>query len=185
MQRSPVLTSLALALGLSLALTLLWLLNSQPTTTVQAAPMANTIVVTTTIQAAIDAALPGDTISIPAGTYTEHLTVNKSLTFIGAGAGSTIVDGGNTDSVFSITSGDVSISDLTVQRGNSSSSGGGIYAAGQLTLTNVAVLSSTAGNGGGAYAGGAATLSGGLFQNNTCTGASCDGGGLYAYGTLT
>jgi len=56
-----------------------------------AAPAAalpgNTIVVTTTIQAAVDAAQPGDTILVPPGTYRESVLVTKShLTITGSRA---------------------------------------------------------------------------------------------------
>lgn len=44
-----------------------------------------------TIQAAVDAASAGYTISIAAGTYSESVTINKALTIQGAGAGQTIV----------------------------------------------------------------------------------------------
>jgi pectin methylesterase-like acyl-CoA thioesterase len=37
-----------------------------------------------TIQSAIDAASPGDTIKVLPGTYTEQLTISKSLTFVGS-----------------------------------------------------------------------------------------------------
>lgn len=43
------------------------------------------------IQGAIDAASPGDSINVLAGTYTENVVVNKSVTLAGAGA-STIVE---------------------------------------------------------------------------------------------
>ena len=44
-----------------------------------------------TIQAAIDAATPGDIIMVAAGTYKENVIVNKSVEIFGAGQGSTIV----------------------------------------------------------------------------------------------
>jgi hypothetical protein len=48
----------------------------------------------TTIQAAIDAAEPGDIVTVPAGTYNEHVVIKDGIVLCGEGAESTIIDGG-------------------------------------------------------------------------------------------
>jgi nitrous oxidase accessory protein NosD len=50
-----------------------------------------------TIQAAINAASPGDTIEVHPGTYAESITINKELTVVSTeGAGVTVLDLGHT-----------------------------------------------------------------------------------------
>ena len=61
---------------------------------VPAAHAASVIVVPTnrpTIQSAVDAASPGDTIIVRSGTFTEQVTIGKSLTIVGAGAQATTI----------------------------------------------------------------------------------------------
>ena len=47
----------------------------------------------TTIQAAIDAANPGDVVHVPAGTYRERIILKQGIMLMGQGADSTIIDG--------------------------------------------------------------------------------------------
>jgi parallel beta-helix repeat protein len=56
-----------------------------------AARASRTIVVTTTIQAAVDAAQPGDTVLVPPGTYRESVQVTKSHLTI-AGSPAAVID---------------------------------------------------------------------------------------------
>jgi RHS repeat-associated protein len=92
---------------------------------VQAEP--NTIYVPdnySTIQQAVNAANPGDTIVVRDGTYTENVNVNKDHLTIRSenGAETTIVQAesssGNKDYVFKILAGYVSMSGFTVRGGN-------------------------------------------------------------------
>jgi pectin methylesterase-like acyl-CoA thioesterase len=53
-----------------------------------------------TLQAAIAAAHDGDTIHVAAGTFAGGVTITKSVRLVGAGAGSTVIRGG--DSVLTI-----------------------------------------------------------------------------------
>jgi len=62
-----------------------------------------------TIQGAINAATGGETINVPAGSYTESLTIDKSLTLQGAGSSSTTING-----VHTISADDVTIDGFTL-----------------------------------------------------------------------
>jgi len=136
-----------------------------------------------------------DIITLPAGTYTLALSgtgednnatgdldVTGNLTINGAGATSTIIDGGAIDRVFHIFSGvTVEINDLKITNG-SNTVGGAIYNfGGTLTLNNTTVSGNTAGatgGGGGVYNnGGTLTLNHSTISNNTAD----YGGGIYNY----
>ena len=80
-------TSPALRRILSPLLIVLILLLPPLAPAVKAKPQANIIVVSTTIQAAVDAASPGDIIYVPPGTYPENVQIDKdNLTIEGSPA---------------------------------------------------------------------------------------------------
>jgi parallel beta-helix repeat protein len=73
-----------------------------------------------TIQTAIDDSdtLNGHTIEVSAGTYYEHVTVNKQLTLIGAGRDVTVIDGSGIGNTVIITAGYVNLMGFNVTGGN-------------------------------------------------------------------
>jgi parallel beta-helix repeat protein len=93
-----------------------------------------------TIQEAINGANNGDTVFVRAGTYYEHVVVNKTVSLLGEGVSMTIVDGSGTGNVFAITKDSVTIADFTVQNS------GDILGNAGLRLDNVS-LCSISGNG--------------------------------------
>ncbi|MDP2944061.1 MAG: hypothetical protein Q8N57_00620 [bacterium] len=66
----------------------------------------------TTIQAAINASIDGDTINVESGTYNENIVINKSIKLIGELPTSIIVDGQGNGNAITITGG----SDVWIQR---------------------------------------------------------------------
>lgn len=141
-----------------------------------------------TIQKAVDAAKPCDTISVAAGTYKENVRVDKSLAIKGAGERWTTVDGGQGGLVFEIGSTNpsikVTLSDIKIQNGLTVSNGGGILNSGNLLLSNCNITGNQARNGGGIYnvIQGFSTLK---VSNSTICGnkaADC-GGGIFNWGS--
>jgi hypothetical protein len=143
------------------------------------------------IQAAINAADDGGTVKIAAGTYEGSLTIEKSITLVGAGADQTTITQSGLDSVVSISSGvSVTMKAVTITGGSAevcfdsgcSGSGGGIDNSGTLTLKGSIVSANhSAGTGGGITNSGTMTLS-----NSTVSGNSAGtGGGITNFGTLT
>ncbi len=135
-----------------------------------------------TIQAAVDAAVSGDTIEIAAGTYTENVIIDKSVTLLGAGPGvnGTFVDGGGAGTVIFVMppAAAVTISNMTITGGDSDMGGGGIGNAGAtLTLINITVSGNTSTGGGGGIANsfGTVTVINSTISGNTDAAA---GGGI-------
>jgi parallel beta-helix repeat protein len=67
-----------------------------------------------TIQEAIHNAIDGDTIFVKAGTYHEHIIVNKTLTLEGENAKNTIIDGDESGTVIKLDASDTRISGFTI-----------------------------------------------------------------------
>jgi parallel beta-helix repeat protein len=70
-----------------------------------------------TIQAAIDApqTLDEHTITVDAGTYYEHVVVNKTVSLIGEDSETTIVDGNMSGAIVSVNASSVLVSNFTIQ----------------------------------------------------------------------
>jgi hypothetical protein len=137
------------------------------------------------LQAAVTTASPGASLQLCAGTWPLQatLTVDKSLTLVGAGAGQTVLDGQNGLRVMRISAGAaVTLRDLAITRGKPTGvlGGGGISNAGDLTLRNVTVSACAAESGGGIFTaqGSTLTLAGGSrVQDNE---AASTGGGIHS-----
>jgi hypothetical protein len=146
-------------------------------------------------QALADADAPGaDTIVFQPGlsgtiTLAGQLNVNDSVTITGPGAGVLTISGNNNSRIFEIDNGtnasiDVTISGLTLTRGNAGAlDGGAIHVANEaLTLRGMVITGNTAGGvirgGGGVFIdlNGRLRLEDSTVSNNI---AMTDGGGLY------
>jgi hypothetical protein len=121
-----------------------------------------------TIGHAISLALSGDSIVVAAATYTENLTISISLSILGAGANTTIIDGGAKASVVNISQGNVTLYGITIRNG-AARYGGGISNGG-----NLSVIAST-------ISGNKATIRFCLYHQ-ICTAL---GGGIYNSNSLT
>ena len=149
------------------------------------------------LREAIGAAVDGDTITVPAGTYDlslGDLDVQVSVTINGTGAGSTIINQTQPGQrVFETAAADVNISRVTIQGGQAGISnivathlhGGGIHNHGVVTLTNVTFTGnaapdvlpgdSTSGKGGAIWNAGIMTLINVTIANNS---AAVSGAGI-------
>src|SRR5690349_2615585 len=152
---------------------------------------------TCTLRAAIQEtnALAGsDQIVLPPNSYVltnvSQLSITSSLTIIGSGASTTVIDGNKgarpDSGVLVVGSGiTVNISGVTIRNGGTSGRGGGVYNVGILTLTNSTVSGNNAGDDAGGIIndhGSTATVTNSTVSGNN---AGDGGGGIRNAGTLT
>jgi hypothetical protein len=128
-----------------------------------------------TIGHAISLASSGDTVKVAPSTYKENLTIGISLNILGADARTTVVDGNQAKTVFTISSGVVLLSGLTIENGTAVGGyAGGIANKGTLTVSMCTI---TGNDGTGGYVGGIFNDAGTTtVTNSTITGNSASGG---------
>lgn len=81
-----------------------------------------------TIQDAINNAVNGNTLLVNSGTYDEHVTINKTITLLGANKKDTIIDGSHSGDVVVITSHNVTLNGFTIRNSsNEFFSGAGVH----------------------------------------------------------
>ena len=72
----------------------------------------------TTIQAAVNAASGGDVIEVAAGTYFEHVVVNKPITLVGESNINTLIDGIGSGNVVEVAVDEVTVDGFGIQNGS-------------------------------------------------------------------
>lgn len=153
-----------------------------------------------TIQAAIDAAQPGGSIAVKAGTYKERLKIGKNLTLAGAGSVYSVVDADSQGPVLEVAAGaQVTLRSLTLTRGSGISNlgdltlervlvsyhsgpeAGGVLNRGRLTVRDADFVSNVSLSRGGAIHndGGSLVVERSRLRENT---SAVDGGAIYAKG---
>jgi len=80
----------------------------------------------TTIQLAVDAANPGDTIFVYSGTYHENVVIDKALELVGQDRNTTMVDGGGSSDTIYVSAAGMEIRDITVRNSGSNTGDAGI-----------------------------------------------------------
>jgi len=133
-----------------------------------------------TIQHGIDAAINGDTVLVAAGTYTENVSLNKTIVLMSSeGADSTIIDANNFGTVVTITDGsDATLDGFILQNGYTS--GSNTKSGGLIVLNNDAVIKNCIIRNNQGHQGGGIYSQAGSFYNCQIIGNTAEftGGGV-------
>ena len=133
------------------------------------------------VQDAVVAATAGDTIILCEGEYyfTNQVSIEKDLTFIGAGEESTVIDGQDTTRLFNSTA-NLTLESMTLQNGNSTGmndcsdsnwkDGGAVCVNGVASLHSTQFLNNYSDEWGGAVAAGEVHISSSVFTANEARG---------------
>jgi predicted outer membrane repeat protein len=141
------------------------------------------------LQDLIDATPAGGTLSLPACTFAESVTIDKDLTIIGDPSGDTNIQAPPGQRVITFTGPDLlKLQYLTLTDGDAGTSGGGgavMSLNGSLQISDSRIDGNTAAYGGGIYTDNDAAsvaITDTLIENNSAT---QQGGGIFAKGSLT
>jgi len=138
-----------------------------------------------TLAHALSHALPGDSLYLAPGRYSEtNIRIDKAVAITGSGAGTTTLDGSGAGPLLTVPgSGALTLEALTLRGGAGLRGGAILLDSGQLTLRRVALLDNSATWGGAVYiAGGLARIEDSRLADNTAEG----GGAVFvAAGSLT
>jgi CSLREA domain-containing protein/uncharacterized repeat protein (TIGR01451 family) len=117
--------------------------------------------------------------------YDGNLDISTTVTILGAGPQSTVIDGNGAvtgERVFTIITDTVVISGVTIENGRSPNAGGGLLNEGRLTIINAAILSNTVDGsndwGGGIDTFGPLTVTNSLIRGNKTGPHNAYGGGI-------
>lgn len=138
-----------------------------------------------TLTHALSRALPGDTLYLTPGAYSEaNVRIDKPITITGSGSDTTTLDGGAGGALLTVTGGGALTLEALTLRGGAGQRGGAILQeSGQLTLRRVVLLDNSAVWGGGVYVAAGTTR----IEDSRLAGNTAEGGGAIfaAAGSLT
>lgn len=137
----------------------------------------------TAIQAALDTAHGGDTVTVGAGTYVENIFLKRGVAVVGAGFKETTIDGGGKGSVVTAENVDsmARLEGFTITNGSAQNGGGMRCISSSPTIAHcIFARNRASGFGGGMYnQNSSPTISHCTFSENSAAQADSGGGGVY------